>query len=118
EAREVFAVPGACTLVRADLFALLGGFDPAISMFGEDVDLCWRVHLAGARVVVAPLASVAHLEATSSRRRPLPEARSLQWRHELRAVLKNYGNLRRTIVVTELAVLSLVEIAYFLALGR
>ena len=48
--------------------------------------------IAGARVVVTPLATVRHLEATSARRRPLPEARLLQWRHELRAVLKNYGN--------------------------
>src|SRR5271165_595152 len=42
EVREVFAVPGGCTLVRADLFRALGGLDPDIELFGEDVDLCWR----------------------------------------------------------------------------
>ena len=55
EVREVFAVPGGCTLVRADLFQALGGFDPDMDLFGEDVDLCWRAQVAGARVVVAPL---------------------------------------------------------------
>ena len=118
EVREVFAAPGGCTLVRSDLFVALGGFDEQISMFGEDVDLCWRAHLAGARVVIVPLAAARHLEAAASRRRPFPDARALQWRHELRAVLKNYGAPRRVVTVVELVILSVAEIAYFVALGR
>ena len=51
---DVFAVPSACFLVRADLFRALGGFDAAMSFHGEDVDLCWRAHIGGARVMVAP----------------------------------------------------------------
>ena len=88
EPREVFAVPGGCMLVRTDLFVAIGGFDPEISMFGEDIDLSWRARIAGARVVVTPLATVRHLEATAARHRPLPEARALQWRHMLRAALE------------------------------
>ena len=118
EVREVFAAPGGCTLVRSDLFIAIGGFDEQISMFGEDVDLCWRARLAGARVVVTPSAVARHLEASASRRRPMSNGRGLQWRHELRAVLKNYGPLRRWIAVAELAILSVIEIVYFLALGR
>ena len=45
EGRDVFAVPGGCMLVRADLFRALGGFDPDIELFGEDVDLCWRAQV-------------------------------------------------------------------------
>lgn len=118
EAREVFGAPGGCTLVRADLFTALDGYDPRMSMFGEDVDLSWRSRIAGARVVVAPSARVRHREATASRQRPLPEARALQWRHELRAVLKNYAPARRVVVGTQLAVLSLLEICYFGLLGK
>jgi len=118
EVREVFAAPGGCTLVRSDLFVAIGGFDEQIAMFGEDVDLSWRARLAGARIVVTPSAVARHLEASASRRRVLAEARALQWRHELRAVLKNYGAVRRTVAVVELAMLSVAEIAYFLALGR
>ena len=33
-----------------------------ISFHGDDVDLCWRAHLSGARVVVAPQARVRHRE--------------------------------------------------------
>ena len=41
-------------LVRADLFETLGGFDAAMTSYGEDVDFSWRARLAGARVVTAP----------------------------------------------------------------
>ena len=58
--RDVFALPSACMLVRADLFRALGGFDPSISFYGDDVDLCWRAHLSGARVVVVPAARARH----------------------------------------------------------
>ena len=40
--RDVFMVPGACMLVRVDLFDALDGFDPDIPAYGEDLDLCWR----------------------------------------------------------------------------
>lgn len=46
--RDVFFIPGAVTLIRADLFEALGGFDSAISFHGEDLELCWRAHAAGA----------------------------------------------------------------------
>src|SRR5580658_3864114 len=70
--RDVFLAPGGCTLVRFDLFAELGGFDPEIFAMGEDLDLCWRAQILGARVVVAPGARVRHLEMLASGRRPLP----------------------------------------------
>ncbi len=118
EPREVFAVPGGCMLVRADLFVAIGGFDPQISMLGEDIDLSWRARIAGARVMVTPLATVRHLEATAGRRRPLPEARALQWRHMLRATLKNYGPTRRTGIMIQFACLSVLEVVYFALIGR
>ena len=52
--RDVFYVSDAAMLVRADLFHELGGFDPATFPGSDDLDLCWRARLAGARVLVAP----------------------------------------------------------------
>jgi len=71
--RDVFLAPGGCTLVRFDLFVELGGFDPEIFAMGEDLDLCWRAQILGARVVVAPGARVRHREMLASGRRSLPE---------------------------------------------
>jgi GT2 family glycosyltransferase len=118
ETHETFAVPGACKLIRSDLFATLGGLDEKMTMFGEDIDLSWRAHLAGAKVMVVPSARVAHREATASRQKPLPAARSLQWRHELRSVLKNYSSARLPFILFQFFLLSSLEVGFFLALGR
>ena len=75
--RDVFVAPGGITLVRADLFEELGGFDPAIVAMGEDLDLCWRAQVVGARIIVAPDARVRHLEELAGRcPRPLDASRS------------------------------------------
>jgi GT2 family glycosyltransferase len=60
--REVFVAPSGATLVRTDLWRALHGFD-GVGTPGEDLDLCWRAQVAGARVVAAPQARVRHLEA-------------------------------------------------------
>ena len=51
---------------------------PATFPGAEDLDLCWRARLAGARVLVAPDARVAHREAAdrSLRRRPARRVRA------------------------------------------
>jgi len=67
--RDVFYVPTAAMLVRTDLFTELDGFDPETFPGAEDLDLCWRARLAGARVLVVPDARVAHHEASASRAR-------------------------------------------------
>jgi GT2 family glycosyltransferase len=65
--RDVFYVSDAAMLVRTDLFHELGGFDPAAFPGAEDMDVCWRARLAGARVMVAPDARVRHHEAARRR---------------------------------------------------
>lgn len=58
--RDVFCLSTACLLVRADLFRALGGFDASIEYHGDGLDLCWRAHLSGARVMVVPTATARH----------------------------------------------------------
>ena len=72
--RDVFVAPGGCTLIRADLFEELDGYDEAIVAMGEDLDLCWRAQVVGARIIVAPDARVRHLEELASGDRPLDQA--------------------------------------------
>ncbi|MHB8440136.1 MAG: glycosyltransferase [Acidimicrobiales bacterium] len=126
--RDVFLAPGGCTLVRADLFAELGGFSSEIVAMGEDLDLCWRAQVAGARVVVAPAARVRHVERLAggeasidslpSAPAPAPSLQALQRRHELRAVLVGYGVFHRTRVLPQLVLLALGEIFVALLTGN
>ncbi|MFD5912239.1 glycosyltransferase [Streptomyces massasporeus] len=67
--RPVLSVSTAGMLVRRDVFEQLGGFDRHLPLMRDDVDLCWRAHAAGYRVLVAPEAVVRHAEASSRERR-------------------------------------------------
>ncbi|CAL9438654.1 hypothetical protein SUDANB58_02201 [Streptomyces sp. enrichment culture] len=67
--RSVLSVSTAGMLIRRDVFERLGGFDRQLPLMRDDVDLCWRVHAAGHRVLVAPEAVVRHAEAASRERR-------------------------------------------------
>lgn len=61
---------GACLLIRRELFAALGGFDPAIFLFYEDDDLCRRVADSGSALVYVPGATVRHGRGRSSEPKP------------------------------------------------
>ena len=115
--RDVFVLPTACLLVRADLFRELGGFDDAIDLYGEDIEFCWRVHHSGARVVVAPSARVRHRGLLPERRPDLNEVR-LAARHRLRTVATMTGAARLPVRILELVVLTFAELGVGLFTGR
>ncbi len=53
-------VSGAATLFRRRHFEEAGGFDPEIFLYGEDVDLSWRLRARGLRLRYLPRAAVVH----------------------------------------------------------
>ncbi len=58
---ESFAACAAAMLVRRDAFNAVGGFDALYFCYFEDVDLCFRLRLAGWRILQSPDAIVAHV---------------------------------------------------------
>jgi GT2 family glycosyltransferase len=124
--RDVFVVPSACVLVRSDLFKALGGFDTGIVLHGEDLDLCWRAQVAGARVVVVPEARARHRSRVEERRetespdgvRPDEETVRLRTRHRIRTVLICYGRYHLLRVLPQALVFTLAEITLAVATGR
>lgn len=56
---EVDQLPAANLLIRRAAFEEINGHDPGL-IFGEDVDLCWRLIKAGGRVSYRPVAGVKH----------------------------------------------------------
>ncbi|MDJ0460350.1 glycosyltransferase [Streptomyces sp. H27-C3] len=71
QVRSVLSVSTAGMLVRRDVWEELGGFDRRLPLMRDDVDLCWRAHAAGHRVLVAPDAVLRHAEASARERRPI-----------------------------------------------
>lgn len=58
---ETFSPCGAAMLVRREAFEAVGGFDALYFSYFEDVDLGFRLRLAGWRVLQSPDAVVAHV---------------------------------------------------------
>lgn len=108
-ARDVFMVSTAAMLVRADLFADLGGFSPAMSPLGEALDLCWRARVAGAHVAVMP-AAVGHHDRTSTLGDPTDADRRCEIRDQGRTVLVAYGAAHLVRVAPLAALLSVLDL--------
>ena len=53
-------VSGAASLFRRASFEAVGGFEPRIFMYGEDVDLSWRLRARGFVLTYQPQAAVVH----------------------------------------------------------
>jgi len=64
-ARPVFGASASSAFYRRDLVLALGGFPEHFGAYFEDVDLAFRLHWAGYRIVYEPLARVWHLGAAS-----------------------------------------------------
>lgn len=84
--REAIVVSGACCLTRLEAFRNLGGFVEDFFLYYDDVDLGWRMRIAGLRVVYCPAAVVVHGYEFGAR------AQKWFWleRNRLFSVLANY----------------------------
>lgn len=107
--RDVFALPSACLLIRSDLFRELGGFNRRIDFFGEDLDLCWRAHLSGARVLIVPSAKARHRNRIDSRTSEMART-SAEARNRVRTVVSLSGGLQLPFVMLQMLVASVVQV--------
>lgn len=62
---DVFWATGASLCIRRDVYRAAGGLDEAFFAHMEEIDLCWRIHLAGYRIAVVPQSTVYHLGGAS-----------------------------------------------------
>lgn len=68
EPGEVFSASAAAALYRRDAFLAVGGFDERFFCYYEDVDLGFRLQLAGHRCWYVPSALVHHIGSATARR--------------------------------------------------
>lgn len=69
--REVLSVSTAGMMVRTDVWHELGGLDPHLSLFRDDVDFGWRARVAGHRAICVSEAIGLHAEAAATERREI-----------------------------------------------
>jgi len=107
-ATEVFGVYACACMVRKDVFHSVGGFDPDFFVLREDTDLCWRIHLAGYRVLSIPRARVYHRGRKSHTVGRGPRSLYLTTRNRIIMLAKNYGSTNVMLFVPLAVVLSIV----------
>jgi GT2 family glycosyltransferase len=83
-------VPGAFSIIRAEVLDKVGCFDPRFFLYGEEVDLCRRIKRAGYEIWYWPDLVVTHIGGESSRhmRDDLSSAQVVNWR--MRSTLLYY----------------------------
>jgi len=58
---EVFWASGAAMLIRSEVYHKLKGFDEFFFAHQEEIDLCWRIHLAGFKIFCCPQSVIYHV---------------------------------------------------------
>ena len=98
-ATDTFFPNGGAFAVTRAAYERAGGFDDAFFAYYDDVDLGWRLRLAGLGMRVEDTAVVYHRHGATSRTQPAGQKRFLMERNALWTLLKNYGEgtLRRTL---------------------
>lgn len=63
--QQFSAATAACLFVRRSLFEAVGGFDEALEVAYNDVDLCMRIRQAGYKIIVDPNLLLLHKESAT-----------------------------------------------------
>ncbi|MBV8980615.1 MAG: glycosyltransferase family 2 protein, partial [Acidimicrobiia bacterium] len=90
--RDLLFACGSSLLASRDVFLDIGGFDDSYFAYYEDVDLGWRLWLAGYDVRMAPQSRSFHLHRGTSSRFPEHQRLTLLERNALRTIIKNYDD--------------------------
>ncbi len=72
---EVDAISGSFMMFRREVYEKVGGFDPDFFMYGEDLDLCYRVQKAGYKVYYVHKTEVIHYKGESTKRSSIDETK-------------------------------------------
>lgn len=119
---DIFSAKSAACVMRKDLLDRVGGFDEDFYMYLEETDLCWRVWLAGYRVVFIPNSKVYHAYGTKKKatKEHYPEytVRYYGCRNYISTLLKNLGTIN-LIKILPLHVFSMAVLSVmFILKGR
>ena len=72
---EVDAISGSFMIMRKEVYEKVGGFDEQFFMYGEDLDLCYRIQKAGDKVFYVHTTQIIHYKGESTKRSSLDETK-------------------------------------------
>ncbi|HUX93839.1 MAG TPA: glycosyltransferase family 2 protein, partial [Ignavibacteriaceae bacterium] len=72
---EVDAISGSFMMIRKEAMKLVGGLDEQFFMYGEDLDLCYRIQKAGFKVFYVHSTQIIHYKGESTKRSSIDETK-------------------------------------------
>ena len=111
---EVDWASGAALMVRSDLYEQVGGLDPQFFAHMEEIDLCWRMRLAGHKLFCVPSSVVYHLGG-GSLPPSSPRKTYLNFRNNLLMLHKNLPDDSRGAILLRRRLLDTIAWAKFIA---
>lgn len=126
DTKDIFWATGACLAIRADAFHQFNGLDEDFFAHMEEIDLCWKQHRTGKKVMYCGASTVYHLGAGTLGYRN-PGKTYLNFRNGLFLVYRHFDPTEliwklplRIVLDWVAAVMFLVkgEGSHFLAVGR
>jgi len=117
EKMEIFWASGAAFVVRNELFSQSGGFDDSYFAHMEEIDLCWRLKMAGYRIECLPEHKVFHLGG-GTLDYDNPRKTYLNFRNNLFTILKNENKRRLVWMLPTRLLLDVAASFKFLLQGK
>lgn len=105
-------------LLRRAILDRLGGFDEDYFLYFEETDLCWRLWLAGYRVVYVPQARMYHAGGVTASVKPSGFILEQSLRNRINSYVKNAGWQTLFVSLVVQLLVSLGGIIVFLTRGR
>ena len=100
---------GPAFLISREAWDKVGGYDAKYFMYEEDIDLAWRIKLAGYKVVPARNSKVFHSVGGTARKSRLDVKRYFVYRNTLRTLIKNYSGISLPKTIPVLIVLNSIQ---------
>jgi GT2 family glycosyltransferase len=110
---EVFFAFGGAMLVKRSVAEMVRGYDSSFFTLADDIDLSWRVRLAGYRVMVQPSAVLYHRVSATLGRWTRARRRFISERNTFRMLLKNYSLSSLGTILPRYLWILLAELLFF-----
>ncbi len=115
--RELFWVSGAAFCCRLSTFRQMGGFDADFFAHMEEIDICWRMQLAGYNIRVVPQSRVYHLGGGTLNAQS-PTKLRLNYRNNLAMLYKCASPTQRAVVAVVRPITDMLAAIIYLCKGE
>ncbi|MBU2996401.1 glycosyltransferase family 2 protein [Cellulophaga baltica] len=98
DVKEIFWATGACMFIKSEVFHKLNGFDEDYFAHQEEVDLCWRAHNKGYKILYVGTSAIYHLGG-STLSNMNPKKTFLNFRNSLFSIIKNLPKRKAFVII-------------------